>query len=35
VLKNRSIATLPGEGGRALTIKLRGHSGAIFIPSGS
>jgi glycosidase len=35
VLKGRTIATLPGEGGRVLTVSLPAHSGAIFIPSGS
>jgi glycosidase len=34
-VKNRSIATMPGEGGRTLTVELPAHSGGIFIPSGS
>jgi cyclomaltodextrinase len=34
-LRDRTIATMTGEGGRTLTLELPAHSGGVFIPSGS
>jgi len=34
-VENKSYATMPGEGGRTITVELSAHSGRIFLPSGS